>query len=190
VTVRPRQLLFIQGGGQGTHDEWDDQLVDSLRRELGAGFEVRYPRMPAEDDPTDATWAPVIQRELAVLPDGAVVVGHSVGGTLLIRTLAERPPTAELSAIVLVATPFVGPGGWPGDEFELPGDLGARLPPGVPVHIFQGLDDDTVSPEHADLFAHAIPQARVHRLPGRDHQLGNDLADVARAILALEAPAG
>ena len=26
-----RQILFIQGGGEGTHDEWDHKLVDSLR---------------------------------------------------------------------------------------------------------------------------------------------------------------
>jgi hypothetical protein len=46
-----RQILFIQGGGAGAHDEWDDKLVESLRRELGAGHEVRYPRMPGEGDP-------------------------------------------------------------------------------------------------------------------------------------------
>ena len=44
-----RELLFIQGGGAGTHDEWDDKLVESLGRELGDGVEIRYPRMPAED---------------------------------------------------------------------------------------------------------------------------------------------
>ena len=27
-----RQILFIQGGGVDAHDEWDDKLVDSLRR--------------------------------------------------------------------------------------------------------------------------------------------------------------
>ena len=58
---RPRQVLFIQGAGEGTHDEWDDKLVDSLRAELGSGFDVRYPRMPAEDDPTAARWVPAIR---------------------------------------------------------------------------------------------------------------------------------
>ncbi|TMF15423.1 MAG: alpha/beta hydrolase, partial [Chloroflexi bacterium] len=37
-----RQLLFVQGGGAGAHDDWDDKLVESLRRELGSKFEIRY----------------------------------------------------------------------------------------------------------------------------------------------------
>ncbi|MEU9828423.1 alpha/beta fold hydrolase [Micromonospora chersina] len=177
-----RQVLFVQGGGAGAHDEWDDKLSDSLRRELGNGYEVRYPRMPDEDDPSYARWSAAIRHEVAALNDGAVVVGHSVGATILVNALAERPPEPELRAIVLVAAPFVGAGGWPGDEFELPHDLGARLPQGVPVYVFHGLRDENAPPSHADLYARAIPQAQLHLLPGRDHQLNNDLREVARAI--------
>lgn len=185
MTMR-RQILFIQGGGAGVHDDWDDKLAGSLRRELGDGYEVRYPRMPEEDDPSYPVWGPAIQREVAALGDGAVVAGHSLGATLLVRALAlaEPPPARALGAIVLISAPFAGPGGWPSDEFELPAGLGARLPAGVPVHVFQGLGDDTVPPAHADLYAQAIPQAQLHRLPGRDHQLGNDLSEVARVISA------
>jgi hypothetical protein len=177
-----RQVLFIQGGGAGVHDEWDNKLVDSLRRELGAGYRVRYPRMPDEEDPNYARWSAAIRRELAALDDDAVLAGHSVGGTILIGTIAERPRQRQLSSIVLIAAPFVGTGGWPSDEFELPPDLGARLPQGVPVHVFHGLEDETAPPSHADLYASVIPQAQLHRLPGRDHQLGNDLSDVANVI--------
>ncbi|MFG3301807.1 alpha/beta fold hydrolase [Micromonospora chersina] len=177
-----RQILFIQGGGAGVHDEWDDKLCDSLRRELGNGYEVRYPHMPDEDDPSYARWSAAIRREMAALDGGAVVVGHSVGATILVNALAERPPEQELRAIVLVAAPFVGAGGWPGAEFELPHDLGARLPQGVPVHVFHGLRDETAPPSHADLYARAIPHAQLHLLPGRDHQLNNDLSEVAKAI--------
>jgi pimeloyl-ACP methyl ester carboxylesterase len=182
--TRNRQILFIQGGGAGAHDEWDDKLVDSLRRGLGASLEVRYPRMPDEDDPSYARWVEAIRREVAGLDDGAVVVGHSVGGTLLINALAEQAPERRLGAIVLIAAPFVGAGGWPSDELELPSDLGARLPRGVPVHVFHGLEDATAPPAHAHLYASAIPQAQLHLLPGRDHQLNNDLADVAKVISA------
>jgi pimeloyl-ACP methyl ester carboxylesterase len=177
-----RQILFIQGGGAGVHDEWDDKLVESLRRGLGDGYEVRYPRMPDEGDPSYGRWSAAIRRELADLDDGAVVVGHSVGATILINALAEQPPEPGFGAIVLIAAPFVGEGGWPSDEFELASDLGARLPPGVRVQVFHGLQDETAPPSHADLYALVIPQAQVHRLPGRDHQLNNDLSEVAEAI--------
>jgi pimeloyl-ACP methyl ester carboxylesterase len=180
-----RHVLFIQGAGERTHDEWDDKLVDSLRRGLGDGYELRYPRMPAEDDPSAAAWRPAIAQAMATLEDGAVVVGHSVGGTILIHTLARQPPVVRLGAIVLIAAPFVGGGGWPGDEFALPGDLGAKLPRDVAVHVFHGLDDNTAPPAHADLYARAIPHARLHMLPGRDHQLGDDLREVASVIRAL-----
>jgi predicted alpha/beta hydrolase family esterase len=183
-----RQVLFIQGAGEGTHDEWDDKLVVSLRSELGDDVEVRYPRMPDEDEPSAATWVPAIRAELEALDDGAVVVGHSIGGTLLVHVLAETPPDRRLGAIVLLAAPFVGATGWPGDGFEFGDDLGARLPTGIPVHVVHGLADDEVPPTHADLYGRAIPQATLHRLAGRDHQLGNDLAEVAAIIRALPSP--
>ena len=183
------QVLFVQGGGAGVHDEWDNKLVDSLTRELGDGFEIRYPRMPREDDPSAGRWGPAIRREIAALDNGAIAVGHSVGGTLLIRALAEQPPARRLGGIVLLAAPFVGDGGWPGDDDEKPIDLGEDLPRGVPVHLFHGLDDDTAPAAHADLYARAIPGATVHRLPGRDHQLSNDLAEVAEVVRAFGKPA-
>ena len=183
--MTPRQILFIQGGGDGAHDEWDDKLVASLRAELGDAFDVRYPRMPAEDDPGPATWGPAIREELARLGVGAIVVGHSVGATILVSQLAAEPPPGDLGAIVLLAAPFVGAGGWPGDGFELASHLGSMLPPGVPIHVFHGLEDETAPPTHADLYARAIPQAQVHRLPGRDHQLGNNLSEVAEVIRSL-----
>ena len=139
-------------------------------------------RMPDEEDPSYARWSTAIWREMAALDDDAVLAGHSVGGTILVNALAERPLERGLAAIVLIAAPFVGAGGWLSDEFELPYDLGARLPQGVPVHVFHGLKDETAPPAHADLYARVIPQAQLHRLPRRDHQLGNDLSDVAEAI--------
>jgi len=49
--------------------------------------------MPNEADPRFATWRVTLEKELAALRDGAVVVGHSVGGTILIKALAEAHST-------------------------------------------------------------------------------------------------
>ncbi|HEX3528181.1 MAG TPA: alpha/beta fold hydrolase [Thermoanaerobaculia bacterium] len=181
-----RRVLFIQGGGAGVHDEWDDKLVESLKRELGSEYEIRYPQMPNEDDPHYAAWKPAIEKELAALDDRAILIGHSIGGTMLVNVLAARSTERRFGALFLIATPFVGDGGWSSDELRSPADLGARLPQGAPVHIYHGLEDETAPPSHAELYARAVPQARVHRLPGRDHQLNNDLKDVAAAIKLLD----
>ncbi len=181
-----RQILFIQGGGgHAVHDHWDNRLVDSLRQALGPGYEVRYPRMPDEDDPKYAKWKPAIVREIASLDDGAILIGHSLGGTMLVHAIADQPPEREIAAIMLISAPFIGKGGWPSDDIAAEPDLGARLPAGVPVHLFHGTADETAPPAHADLYAKAIPQAELHMLEGRDHQLGNDLREVAAAVRGL-----
>lgn len=181
-----RQLLFVQGGGKGVHDEWDDKLVESLRRELGQDYEIQYPRMPNEDDPRYAAWKTTLERVLAGLRDDAILVGHSVGGTILVKVLSEQSAARKFGSIFLIATPFVGDGGWPSDDLQFPSDLGARLPADVPIHFYHGLADDVAPPSHMELYARLVPQARVHHLPGRDHQLNDDLKEVAAAISALE----
>jgi pimeloyl-ACP methyl ester carboxylesterase len=180
------QVLFVQGGGEGVHRDWDQQLVDSLRRELGQSYELHYPRMPHEAEPEYASWQKALQRELAKLRDGAIVVAHSIGATILLAAVAEHPPPRKLGALLLIGAPFVGDGGWSFADLPLPADLGKRLPRGVPVHFFHGLEDETAPPSHLDLYARAVPQAHTHRLPGRDHQLNDDLKEVAATIASLE----
>jgi pimeloyl-ACP methyl ester carboxylesterase len=188
-----RQILFIQGGGgPDVHDAWDEKLVDSLKRALGIGWDVRYPRMPDEDDPKYAKWKPAIEREIARLDYGAVLVGHSIGGTMLVHALAEIGPRRLSGGQPSSAMPerritAIGEGGWPSDEIEAKADLGARLPGGVPVHLFHGSEDDTAPPSHVGLYVKAIPQAEIHRLPDRDHQLNNDLREVADVVRELSA---
>jgi predicted alpha/beta hydrolase family esterase len=181
-----KDVLFVQGAGTGAHAEWDLKLVESLRRELGPGYEVRYPLMPNEGDPTVATWQPKLDRELAALGNGAIVVGHSVGGTMLIDLLAKSPRTITLDAIALIATPFIGEGGWRSEDIAPRSDFTARLPGTVEVFLYHGEDDETVPIAHVELYANAIPRAHVRRLVGRDHQLNNDLSEVASDIRNLE----
>jgi len=60
-----RQVLFVQGAGEGVHEQWDNLLVDSLRGELGPAYEIRYPVMPNEADPKYAAWKLALEREFA-----------------------------------------------------------------------------------------------------------------------------
>jgi predicted alpha/beta hydrolase family esterase len=176
------QVLFIQGGGAGTYDDWDSKLVDSLRRELGSDYEVRYPRMPDEGDPDFGRWVVALREELDKLDDGAVLVGHSFGGTVIALGLSGDPPIRPLAGVFLIAPPFFGEGGWSSGEVAFGPELGAKLPSGTPVRLYQGDQDADVPPGHLDLYAKAIPRAVARELAGRDHQLNDDLSEVAADI--------
>jgi predicted alpha/beta hydrolase family esterase len=180
-----KQVLFVQGGGAGTHDEWDQKLVDSLSQKLGPSYEVRYPRMPNEGDPSYAAWKAALTREIAALDDGAIIVGHSIGGTILINAIAETPPNQKFDGIFLIAAPFIGVGGWPSKEIKSTTNLGARLPQMTPIHLYHGSEDDIAPFAHVNLYEKAIPGATVHRLQGRNHQLNGNLAEVAAGVRAL-----
>ena len=164
------------------HDQWDNRMVESLSRNLGPDYEIRYPRMPCEDDPQYQRWKPALMQELAQMDDGAILMRHSIGGTVLINVLVEERLDWTPDGIFLISVPFVGEGGWPSDEIRPMSDLGVKLISGVPIYLYHGSQDAMVPAEHLDLYQRAIPQAIVRRLAGSDHQLNNDLSDIAADI--------
>lgn len=182
-----RQILFVQGAGEGTYDHWDNKLVRSLEAHLGPQFEVCYPRMPGEEHPSYPTWRTELYNEFGRLDDGAVLIGHSVGGTFLIHAVAESTEKRKWGALVLIAAPFVGDGGWSSDDDSLKADLTKLLD--VPVFVYHGAADSEVPPTHSELYAQQISHATLRILPDRDHQLGNDLSEVADDIRRLIAVA-
>jgi predicted alpha/beta hydrolase family esterase len=138
--------------------------------------------MPNEADPKYGRWKAALKKEFDRLDDGTILVGHSIGGTILISALAEEPPDLELSGIFLLAAPFVGEGGWPSEDIKPMFDLGNSLPEQTPIYAYHGSEDETVPFQHVGLYAKAIAQAVVRRLTGRDHQLNSDMSEVAADI--------
>lgn len=172
-----RQILFIQGAGEGTYDHWDNKLVESLEAHLGPQFPLRYPRMPDEGSPSYVDWKAALYDQFDQLSDGAVLVGHSVGGTFLVHAVAECEKRRPWGALVLIAAPFIGEGGWTSDDNSFGSPLDLR--PDVPVYLYHGAADAEVPPSHAELYARQIRHASLCILPDRDHQLGNNLSEVA-----------
>ena len=92
----------------------------------------------------------------------------------------------QIGGIFLIAAPFVGEGGWTSNDVELPSDLGSRLPASMPVYLYHGSNDEEIPFDHVALYARAIPQAVVRPFTGRDHQLNEDLSEVAADIRRLK----
>lgn len=184
------QVLFVQGAGDDTFERWDSRLVSSLRRQLGKEFDVLYPPMPDPGNPKPDAWISAIKREFSRLRDGDVLVGHSFGGTMLIHALAARTAALNAGALILLASPFFGDGGWEGKDMQLPDRLSDRLPSSLPVRIYHGTRDDTVPISHMALLANALPRAAATSVPDADHQFNDDLSAVAADIRGVVKAAG
>jgi len=175
-----KEVLFIQGGGEAGY-EADEALVASLRAALGPAYTVRYPRMSVEQKP-DFGWGAQIGKQLAASTSGVVLVGHSLGASLLMKYVTEHAIKRQIAGIFLIAAPFWGAAQ---QALALQDDFGHRLPQGAPVFLYHALDDEQVGVEHVDKYAQKLPGATVRKLASGGHQLGNDLTAVANDIRSL-----
>ena len=177
-------VLFIQGGSAGAYDA-DTALVASLREKLGPSYDLRYPKLPNEDEPEYAAWKQRILDELDTMGDGAVLVGHSIGASVIAKVLTERSFDRSIRAVFLISTPFwYDHDFWHWDEVKLAPDASKSFPK-VPLYLYHGRVDESVPFDHIKMYAKALPQAILRPLDDRDHQLNDDLSEVARDIRAL-----
>lgn len=179
-----RQVLFIHGAGEGAYDE-DGLIVASLRQALGPDYDVRYPRMPNEANPEYAEWNARARAELADLSGEVVLVGHSIGGSVLLKLLADGPAPSSLAGVVVMAAPFWGIDNfWRWDDVHLPSDVASRLQAVPKIVFYHSRDDEVVPFDHLALYAATIPSAVIREVDGRGHQFER-LADVAEDIAGL-----
>src|SRR5215213_1460065 len=112
-----RKVLFIHGAGGEAYEE-DGALVRSLREELGPDFEVEYPEMPDGAAPEYGKWSARISRELSASNGEVILVGHSLGASILLKHLSEEPVEKPIAGVFLIATPYWGTADWEA-EFKL-----------------------------------------------------------------------
>lgn len=178
------QILFIQGGAAGAYKA-DQQLVVSLRRALRTAYELLYPKMPHECEPDYRIWKTQIGKKLGRLKNGAILLGHSLGASFLLKYLSDEKIQKAIAGIFLIATPYWGGDGWRYEGYEALALLLSKLPSGTPIFFYHSRDDEIAPFAHLTLYARKLPQATIHALDARGHQLRNHLSEVAADIKSL-----
>ncbi|MFO7446002.1 MAG: hypothetical protein R6W90_06520, partial [Ignavibacteriaceae bacterium] len=84
-----KQVLFIHSAGVQGPMEGSGDLVAFLQNELGDEYKVLYPMLPNPDDPNYVRWKLTLEKELAMLEDDLILVGHSLGGSVILKYLSE-----------------------------------------------------------------------------------------------------
>ena len=176
-------VLFIQGGGRGAYDV-DAALAESLKQALGHEYDVHFPRMPSEAKPTLQSWKRKIAAELSRSHGKAVLVGHSVGGSFLLKYLSEEEVEKPIAGLFLLAAPSWDEDQWNIDDLKLPSDIAEKLSPIPRIFFYHSRDDDVVPFAHLALHGARLPRATIRAVDGQGHQFRNDLTKLASDIRA------
>ncbi|WP_185960059.1 alpha/beta hydrolase [Planococcus soli] len=178
-----KQVLFIHSAGPQGEREGSTGLLRYLEDELGSGFQVIAPKMPNPEDPQYATWKVKLKEEIAALDDGAVLVGHSIGGSALFKFLSEEELGKSFAKVITIAAPFWGINSdWELENFTLAENFVSRSSLLPDVVLFHSIGDDIVPFNHMGKYMENIPNATVRQLTGSDHVFQDGLEELVEEI--------
>jgi uncharacterized protein len=182
-----KQIFFAHSGGaQGSPGQGSYDLVEWLQESLDKEYEIRCPIIEDPEAPTYAMWKSMFNQELASLMGENLLIGHSLGGSMLLKFLSEEKTSLQIKGLFLVSVPFWGKDGWKVDDFSLRNNFQMHLPELPIIHLYHCLDDPIVPCEHMAYYKKEFPNAVVHELSGNDHAFTKGLPKIAKNIKNLE----
>ena len=156
-----KQILFIHSGGsQGPHQGSND-LVGFIKSELGLEYELRYPQMPDPENPHYAAWKELINEEMQELGSSLILIGHSLGGSVLIKYLSEETCEKRIEGLFLIAAPFFGTRDWKVHEYLLNKNFAEKLPKTSGIYLYHSTNDEVVPYSHLNSYVEKLPGAIV-----------------------------
>jgi predicted alpha/beta hydrolase family esterase len=180
-----KQILFIHGAGNQHKPLGSGKLVASLRQQLGRDYDVLAPDMPDPDHPRYLAWRGQIEQELGRLDADALLIGHSLGGSMLLKYLAEETYQKPIAGLFLVAVPYWGKQDWE-LEYAVPDDFASHLPTIQHLFLYHSRADENVPFSSLRRYQENLPRATVRALAGKEHSFTKGLPPLAQDIKQLE----
>ncbi|MBN1584921.1 serine hydrolase family protein, partial [Candidatus Uhrbacteria bacterium] len=100
----PIKLVLLHGYAGNSGNVWFPWLH---RLAEGVGWRVWAPQLPNPLKPDYGAWMGAVRSEAKSWNGDTVIVGHSMGGVLALRILAETG--VRVGAVITVSTPFGSP---------------------------------------------------------------------------------
>ena len=179
------QVLFIHGAGNQRRPDGSGALIAYLQNKLGSDYDVLSPDMPDPDHPRYEAWKAGVEKELAALDAKPILIGHSLGGSVLLKCLSQGAHHERLAGLFLVAVPYWGKDEDWKLEWALPDDFGSRLPPISRIFLYHSRDDDQVPFAHLGHYQEKLPQASARALAGREHSFTGGLPELVDDVRSL-----
>jgi predicted alpha/beta hydrolase family esterase len=183
TNIKPKRILFAHSAGsQGGPGEGSFDLVSAIETELSHEYEIRYPIIDNPNAPTYETWNKLFNSVFKKNTEPLILVGHSLGGSMLLKYLSEEKADVSIAGLFLISIPLWGEEGWEVEEFVLPEKFEAKLRHISNVYLYHSKYDEIVPFEHLNFYRNAFPYATVRELSGKDHAFTGGLPDLVLDI--------
>ena len=181
-----QQILFAHsGGGQDGPGEGSYDLVASLRKKLIGKYKIHFPIIEDPEAPTYEMWKRLIDKELKGIKNPIILIGHSFGGSMMLKYFSEEQPKVSVSAMFLISMPHWGESDWEVKDYELRKDFEKHLNNIDKIFLYHAENDEVVPFSHFKYYKSVLPQANLRVLNGNDHAFINGLPELGADIQSL-----
>ncbi len=164
------KLLFIHSAGRQKGSKSSTPLLNYLKEQLSDSIEIVHPKMPFPEAPESSLWLDRIDSEIHRHDCDWILVGHSLGGSVLLKYLSERLLENNIRGLFLIASPYWGADeNWQWDDFELDELFHLKLPAIREIHLYHSIDDEVVPATHMEVYASRFYDPKVRFFKGQNH---------------------
>ncbi|MFM1652498.1 alpha/beta fold hydrolase [Brevibacillus sp. B_LB10_24] len=178
-----KRVVFIHSAGPQGHRQGSSDLIAYLHSALGPDYEVLHPQMPNPEKPEYVLWKRQLDQEFSAFDREVILIGHSLGGSVLLKYLSESSFRQPIAGLFCIAAPFWGEDeGWRSGEFVLQEDFHLQLPEIPRMFFYHSRGDQIVPYAHLGQYAAKFPQATVRTLEGVEHSFRDGIPQLVRDI--------
>ncbi len=156
---------------------------DSLKSDLGADFDTLVIKMPNAQNAKYGEWRIFFQKILEKADDNLILIGHSLGGSFLVKYLAENNFPKSIKALFLLSAPYEQSGlNESLKDFKPPKNLDKLKSQVGQIYLYHSLDDPIVPFSHLQKYQRALPGAIVRQYKSKGHFLQKKFSGLLKDI--------
>ncbi len=181
-----KQILFIHSAGvQDAPGDGSNAFLAFLQKNLEADYDLRHPMMPGPGAPSYRAWEAEFASQFNSLEDRAILIGHSLGGSVILKYLSDQKIIKPVAGVFIVASPFWDVDkDWEVSEYNLRENFASYLPP-ARYFFYQSRDDEVVPQAHFEKYSREMPWATVRLVAAGGHQLKKGLVELVEDVKSL-----
>jgi len=181
-----KQILFIHSAGPQELHQGSSGLKAYLQKVLGDEYTLLDPKMPDPEKPKYTLWKAQLEKEFASFDEEIILIGHSLGGSVLLKYLSEQAFKQPISGLFMIASPYWGvDDDWGIEDFILKENFASKLPQIPQIFLYHSDNDEIVPSAHVEHYKEKLPLAKTRILDGAEHLFNNGLLELVNDIKEL-----